>query len=397
MKRGAWHQFGDRSQKLALEQLENGVGVGVIFSVRDLKWNNALAYAQRYKQLGADVLIDQQFYNPNFVNRNLESYPIFRYRQAISQLAQLSDVDLINIANELRNYHTQIGANGLIAPAVMYQAGRSDITELNRRLFEVSKTVGDEIGIPTYATVMLDRSVTASNQTVNKIISEVTALNSDGWYFGFEFNDERIPSSYELILRCCVAGLTLACTGKPVLYSYAGPMALLALGFGATGAAIGHSQNLWHFTRQRFEQTVRSGGGDAPPRFFSKSLWGTIIYPDETAQLSANLRDRILNQSPYSIPTATGLDWSRWDANKHIVSAICETVTEIANQSDDPRNNAQSAIDILGNAIQLHQEISDEGIILRDSSNNYQSNWKLAVENLLNDNSDDYDLLDLLS
>jgi len=249
MRRGAWHQFGDRSQKLVLEQLQSGVGVGAIISVRDLKWNNALAYAQRYKELGADVLIDQQFYNPDFVNRNIESYPIFQYRQAISQLAQISDIDLVNIANELRNYHIQIEADGLIAPAVMYQAGRSDITELNRRLFEISKVVGDEIGIPTYATVMLDRSVTSSNQTVGRIISEVTALNSDGWYFGFEFNDERIASSYELVLRCGAAGLTLACTGKPVLYSYAGPMALLALGFGATGAAIGHSQNLWQFTR----------------------------------------------------------------------------------------------------------------------------------------------------
>ena len=397
MKRGVWHQFGDRSQKLALEQLENGVGVGVIVSVRDLKWNNALAYAQRYKQLGADVLIDQQFYNPDFINRNLESYPIFEYRRAISQLAQISDIDLVNIANELRNYHVQIAADGLIAPAVMYEAGRSDITELNKRLFLISKEVGNEIGIPTYATVMLGRSVTASNQTIGRILSEVTALDCDGWYFGFEFNDERIPSSLELVLRCGAASLTLACTGKPVLYSYAGPMALLAFGFGATGTAIGHSQNLWQFTRQRFEPTVRGGGGDAPPRFFSKSLWGTIIYPDESANLPPNLRSRVLNQSPYSLPTETGLSWSRWDANKHIINVICNTVTEIANQSTNPRENAQTAINILSNAVQLHQEVISVGVNLRDNSNNYQLNWKTAMENLLVNSTTDYDLLDLLS
>ena len=397
MKRGAWHQFGDKSQKIALEQIQNGVGQGVIISVRDLKWNNALAYAQRYKALGVDVLIDQQFYKPDFINRNLQSYPIFQYRRAISQLAQISDIDSVNIANELRTYHTQIQADGLIAPAVTYEAGRSDITELNRRLFTISKEVGDEIGIPTYATVMLGRSVTSSNITVSRILSEVTSLDCDGWYFGFEFNDERIPSSSELILRCGAAGLTLACTGKPVLYSYAGPMALLALGFGATGVAVGHSQTLWHFNRRSFEQTTRGGGGDAPPRFFSKNLWGTIVYPDETAQLSTDLRERVLYQSNYSIPTETRLDWSRWDANKHFINIICDTVTEIANQSNNPRENVQSAINILDNAIQLHQEIIEEGINLRDSSNNYQLNWKLAMENLLINNSTDYDLLDLLS
>lgn len=397
MKRGAWHQFGDKSQKLALEQLQDGVGVGVIISVRDLKWNGALAYAKRYKELGADVLIDQQFYKPDFTNRNLESYSIIQYRRAISQLTQISDIDEVNIANELRNYHIELQADGLIAPAIMYEAGRPDIIELNKRLFLISKEIGDEIGIPTYATVMLGRSVTSSNQTINRTLSEVTALNSDGWYFGFEFNDERIPSSYEMILRCGVATLNLACTGKPVMFAFAGPMSLLSLGFGATGAGIGHSQNMWHFNRRPLEQTGGGGGGDAPARFFSRSLWGTIVYPDETSRLSPNLRERVLYQSEYSEATETDLDWSRWDSNKHIVNVICNTVNEIANQSTNARENAQSAIEVLDNAIQLYQEIANENVPLKDTSNAYQENWKLAMENLLANNSTDYDLLDLLS
>ena len=93
-----------------------------------------------------------------------------------------------------------------------------------------------------------------------------------------------LPSVRETVRRCCVAGLTLACTGKPVLHAYAGPMGLLSFGFGATGVAIGHSQNLWKFTRDRWMPAAsQGGGGDAPARFFSKALWGTIIYPDETS------------------------------------------------------------------------------------------------------------------
>lgn len=62
MKRGVWHQFGDRSQKLALEQLEQGVGVGVVISPRDLAQNKAIEYAPQYRAAGGDVLYDPQFY-----------------------------------------------------------------------------------------------------------------------------------------------------------------------------------------------------------------------------------------------------------------------------------------------------------------------------------------------
>lgn len=63
-------------------------------------------------------------------------------------------------------------------------------------------------------------------------------------------------------------------------------MALLAMACGGTAAAVGHSQNLWQFTRTRWEPTgPGGGGGDAPPRYFSNALWGTIIYEDEWALL----------------------------------------------------------------------------------------------------------------
>src|SRR5687767_7833642 len=101
MRRGAWHQFGDRSQRLAEEQLQHAAGVGVIISERDLSRRSAAEYAQSYHRLGAHVLIDQQFYNPQFTNPKLQTYPINKYRAAISQMKQLSDKELTEIASEL--------------------------------------------------------------------------------------------------------------------------------------------------------------------------------------------------------------------------------------------------------------------------------------------------------
>ncbi len=399
MKRGPWHQFGDRSQRLALEQLEHGSGVGVIISPRDLSFGNAADYAPQYRALGADVLIDQQFYVPDSTVGKLSSYPISEYRDSISKLHKISDKHVAALASELHTVNAQLETVAVIAPAVIYQAGRPDIVDLNARLFEAAKSVGNELGVPTYATVVVGRSVTTSDVITAATLSDATSLNADGWYFGFEFDEARIPTIHTLVLRCCVAGLTLACTGKPVLHAYAGPMGLLSLGFGTTGVGVGHSQNLWQFTVERwYPSEGQGGGGDAPPRFFSRALWGTIIYEDEFALLSPKLRERVFTPSPFSqsvSPMPPYLPWSRWDANKHLVNAICSTVSDLALEPD-PRNNVVSAMGLLAGAVSLHLDIENEGITLADATNAYQLPWKAALESLLAGHAAKFDFLTLL-
>lgn len=397
MQRGVWHQCGNRSQKLVEEQLKQGAGVGVVLSPRDLGRDNAIAYSKSYRKAGAEVLIDHQFYVPDFTNTQLGSYPISDFRQNISALNKISDQDLINFKNELRTDHAALNASAVLAPAVVYEAGRTDIVTLNSRLFGAAKEVAAELQIPIYATVVLGRSVTSSDQTMQSMLSQATALNTDGWYFGFEFEDERIPSTREAVRRCCVAGLTLACTGRPVLHAYAGPMGLLSFGFGATGIGIGHNQNLWKFTRDRWAPpSGQGGGGDAPPRYFSKALWGTIVYPDETSQLPVAVRNQIISPSPFSSQVAAGLTWNRWDAGKHLVYVLAQQFSSMANETD-PQKNAKLAIDILDNALTIHAVIQKNTVFLTDRTNNYQANWKLALEDLLKENKADYEFLELMS
>ena len=399
MLRGAWHQCGDKSQKLVVEQFEHKVGVGVIISPRDVARRKAIEYARAYHALGAHVLIDQQFYEPKFSNSNLASYPISPYRAKVSQPDQLADSDLAGLADALHIVNREISADGLIAPAVVYQAERPDIVQLNARLLAVAKRVGDELGIPTYATTIFGRSCTSSDSTMSAILSRVTALNCDGWYYGFEFGQERIPTSREGVLRCCVSGLTLACTGKPVLHAYAGPMALLSLGFGATGTAVGHSQNLWKFTPTRwYPRTGEGGGGGAPPRFFSSKLWGTIIYPDEVIKLPADLRNQVLTNSPFSTSVSLSqpfAPWTRWNASKHLVHIIGSAIANVT-ACDEPRANAGAAISVLEEATALHGSIAAGGLVLADNTNAYQRNWQLAMTDLLNTHSKDFDYLALL-
>jgi hypothetical protein len=174
-------------------------------------------------------------------------------------------------------------------------------------------------------------------------------------------------------------------------------MGLLSFGFGATGVGIGHSQNLWKFTRDRWMAPAsQGGGGDAPARFFSNTLWGTIVYPDEAIQLSAAIRNQVLTPSPFSGPVASNLPWPRWDSGKHLVYMLAKQFAMMAAEKD-PRKNAETAIALLDQSTSLHASILQTNVFLADNTNAYQANWKGALEDLLKENQSDYDYFDLMS
>ncbi len=398
MRRGAWHQFGDRSQRLVLEQLDEGQGVGVIISPRDLAPHKAEEYAPQYIEKGADLLVDQQFYVPDSDVGKLSEYGTARFRASVADLGEISDADVTALSAELRVQHQTLGAHGVIAPALVYQAGRPDIVDVNGRLFAAAKAAGDELGIPTYATVVVGLSASNADTTMDDVLSQATSLDSDGWYFAFEFEEPRIPANAVAVRRACEAGLLLAATGKPVMHAFAGPLGLLSLGFGATAVGIGHSQNLWQFTLDRWHPVSGGGGGgDAPPRFFSSAIWGTIVYPDEIAPLSPALRNQIVTGSPFSDPVTPGppyAGWSRWESNKHLVYKLCEKVAEIA-ESTIARECASAAVTHLDTAVTLLDQVEDEMATLADNSGTYQQPWRDVMRTLLNDRADDYDFLEL--
>jgi|GEM_PF-1810511 len=397
MRRGAWHQLGFNSQKVVLELLQSGLGVGAILSPKDLALENAQSYAEEYRATGAGVLLDPQFYEPEFAAGKLSSYPMAQFRQSLTALGALSASAMSGLTVALRDENSALGCDAVIAPAIPYEAARPDIAQLNARLFLAAKAAGDALGIPTYATVVMGSSVTTEGVAAT-ILSSATALSADGWYYAFEFDDaERLPTDVNAVFRYCASGLTLACTGKPVLHAYAGPLANMAFGSGARGAAVGFWQNLWGFSRARYQPVgAQGGGGDAPPRFFSAPLWGTIIFPDEVLQLAPPLLAQVISHSPYSGPVSTtaGVQWPKWDSHRHMLHKIMEYSQALAVMAD-ARAAMQNVVTDIAAANALHAQITNQGLILRDNSNAYQPAWASAGTRLLTDNAADFTWLDL--
>lgn len=394
MKRGVWHQMGYNSQKLIIEQLQNGAGVGVIISPRYLSYASAGEYAKHYADNGATVLHDPEFYVPDSSQGKLGTYPSAGLRASVSALTKISDTEMDNWSKSLEDENRNVKAAAVIAPALPYEAGRPDLIDVNARLFVAAKRAGDAIGVPTLATVVVGQSGTTAG-LIRDMLSAPTALPADGWFYQFEFQEARLPKDEDEVFRFCVAALTLACTDKPLLHSCAGPMALLSFAVGATGSAISFRQNLWGFERSKWlVPDGQGGGGNAPARFFSGTLWGTIVQPDELILLSPPLQAAVLTHSPHSaaVASAPTLPWEKWSANKHMVHVVAAGAEAIAKHAH-ARDAADAAIKLLTQATSLHSAITKLGMVLKDETNTYQVPWCKALQRALKDNADDYQWL----
>ena len=398
MRRGIWHQFGAQSQTLARDLLNEGVGVGVVVSPRDLRLDTAAERANEFRALGADVVLDPQFHIPKYTNEPLATYGLEQFRQSIGTLGQLPSPEYGRLTERLEEINRRLGVSAVIAPAVVYEAGRRDVQRLNFRLFEAARRAARRLELPVYSTIVLGDSVLASEETLARALGAATSHDCEGFYVAGEFREDRVPSGTSLVKRYLEAMLTIAMAGHPVMHAYAGPMALLSFGAGARAAAIGHRYNLWKFDRSRWGPTPSQQGGPTeypPRRLFSEALWGTIVYPDETAQLPSELRDKICTRSPFSGPVHSGADWRPGDSWRHLVCVIGDRGTRVAD-AGSAKECALSAIAVLEAAVVCQTEVRSH-VSLRDGSDAYQAPWCEALRALLETQGTDYDFLELLT
>lgn len=398
MRRGAWHQLGWNHQKAAAELLAVQAGVGVVISPRDLSYTKAQEYAADYKSEGASVLVDPQWYNPGFQSQQLNSYPSSELRDSITSLRNFHDEDFARLRDLLVAENSALQADALIAPAVVYSAGRTDVSALNARLHSVAREASAILKIPCYGTAFMDDSITGNLPLIETTLASITSLHADGWYFGFEFQPERVPSDSEAVYRCLRAALLLRLTGKPVMHAYAGPMGILSFAAGCSAAASGIDQTQWRFCPERFEPATGEGGGggsDAPPRYFSPVLWGTIVCPDELVLLPAEIRDRILVASPF-VTLPIPQTWTRTEAKKHLAYCVAKGIEKVASPGTIAGADG-IATSILTEASELHSTISwDHSIELKDESASYQKSWLVALQDLAQKHESDFDFLELL-
>ena len=164
--------------------------------------NNAADYAQQYRALGASVLIDHQFYVPDFSNTKLASYPTNQFRDSISGLNQVNPQQLAGLRKRLIRFIRRSPLTALSHPRLYTKReGRTSLisTQGCSRPPRQWATRGD---FQRMRRSCWGGSATSSDSTLAGILGSATALDAAGWYFSYEFSPGRLPS---VMMKCIAA------------------------------------------------------------------------------------------------------------------------------------------------------------------------------------------------
>lgn len=404
IRKGVWHQLGHQSQKFVDDFLQDGTGVGAIISPANLSQQKAEEYAVSFKTAKKSTLWDPQFYNLSFEGQFTETWDTWAIQSQLAKSKRINEESANALVQALTRINRLMTSDAVVAPAVMYEAGRKDIHEFNRDLFDAAKTAAEGLKKPVLASIPLTASVTNSDQEVSKALAFATSLKADGWYFLFEFEEEeKLPTDTARFSRFANACLTLAATNKPVIHGYSQFVGLPAIACGATAVGVGHWQTLWAFTRSHWPGPGKKPGGgnmnNIPSRFFSEPLWDLMIFPDDFGDLPTELREAVLlPNSAHATPamrTPIVAEWDLRESHLHMIHSLCGAMGSVL---DLPSVIARSddAINRLETAVGLWDTINKSGITLhRRPSDLYQRVWLNALREVRLSRTPDYEWLEL--
>lgn len=392
MESGVWHQLGANSQKITIEQLKNNNGVGVIISPKDLNKKKAIEYTDEYQSLNASILLDLQFYEPEYQHKNLTTYGLDSYRLPLSDLKKMPSINMASLSKDITELNKEVGSSAIIAPAMVYEPGNSELYNINEQLFSAAKLAGENLGLPVYATIVLGNGFAKSTELLEEALGQATNLKADGWYFACEVNSGAIPSDMEEVEFICNAILTLAGTGVPLIHAFAGPSGLLSLACGSRSIAIGQHKTLWSFSRSRFQESGRSGGQKIPSRYFSDKLWSTIVLPDESTQISSSIWGKIKSSSPFHPISQNDESWLGNQKHNHLLYVLGNFYSSILKNSS--QSICEDMVVHLKNADEIYKEIAEVLGVVKDNADSHQIVWAKALEQINADRSDDFNFLE---
>ena len=109
------------------------------------------------------------------------------------------------------------------------------------------------------------------------------------------------------------------------------------------------------------------------------------------------LRSQVLTATSFcdAVMATPPTAWTRWEAGKHLVCALAETSAELASLTT-ARASVDAARQRLTGAVALYSQIRQIGLQLKDNSDVYQENWRLALSDVLSNRATDYDYLELM-
>ena len=342
MKLYAQHGYGV-GEKITLG-LEDDFIDGVIYSPRDIKKSKLKSELSLYKETGADLLLDPQFYvslyndEPNVKKRHLDTWKYFKgYKK--SQLETSS-----NIRNVLDKFYGDIldlNITSIITPNIYITKSFNSAEAVIAKNFireakDVQKKHKDKREV--YASLIIDWEAFFNKDDFEEFLDDLTQIQNKPEGIYLIIGSQSIDPQEDFFVSDVISGwlklnYALTINGYKVINGYSDLLTPLLGTVGAYAGATGWWSNLRFFKMDRFIPST-SGGGKIPIiRYLSNLLFNRIKFAELEAasvilpKIKNNLEcDKYYNPEPDS----RGQEMLQsWEALKSMINTYCTNQDDV--------------------------------------------------------------------
>jgi hypothetical protein len=377
-----YHQLGNNDQKRCERLLKYGYGSGVIFSPRDLKDKNMEDYAQKFRALSADLLIDPQLYNSE------------KPREQIPEIDSTQDFADPAVANTLLQRTMQVQkqheVSRYIVPAPWARTLTRSWFEILRNFNETARRWKELVGEPRdiIATVAVSGDSIINEAERVDLLNQLSSLNVKGFYLitnvlARAVTEEHLYGLLDIIFR-------LKRQKHYILLGYTQPWVLITFPFGVDSFASSGIQNRSSFDPNNFKKGVpRPRGRTQYERLWSPRYLDYVRFPDDAAFLESSA---VWNKLHRGSPFNSALE-GRSPADVHAAKQWKQTQSHLTYswmmwhlgnefRSQGTYERIELVREKISSAQALHKEVVAEAPSIKNQGTHLQA-WRNAFERYL--------------
>lgn len=385
-------QQGWGMMNLNLDMLSSGVASGVILSPRVSTPEQLENHAAAIRDLGAQVLIDSQFYIPTTEHGRIRGFSF--WNGILYDTTAFVQGEAANFCKRVIEYQLQLDVAAVLLPGAYTNTGDTQWRDIQAAFAECG--VNAALDRPVYSTLAVGPDVVGNSEGFDSLIDEVVSSGVQGVYFLARHpGDQFLVIDDWFMYGLLDALLSIRLSNKDVIAGYANQQSLLFASVGVDSIATGNFRNVRHFNPDIFDVQEETD--------IQRATWyydGYTLSEFRIAQISLAYRRGIREFGPaceycnvlLAAPQPAAVPWREPDAFRHYLFELSRQWRQFERVAR--RERAGRVRSILEDARGRLQHLASRRVQLGDRSFLPAADPSLgAMEGLAGDRSADIALL----
>ncbi|MEE9553924.1 MAG: hypothetical protein V3W18_06460 [candidate division Zixibacteria bacterium] len=359
-------QFGYGMMEHSRHLIRNWGTGHVILSPRDLTREQMQRLGQEIIDVGGNILVDPQLYDPNSNHHRLRDHEYWPSNFNIDMLT--GGPGLSELIRSLENLNTDSHATKFIIPGIYATRVDDDWLAIQDSIISESKAIVKDM--PLLATVCLSSESIRFEEQIETIVNAAENWDVSGLYIV----PEHPRTSYLVDDPMWLSNLMLLCSGiklqrKTVIIGYANHQMLCLSAAKVDAISAGTWLNVRSFSTAKFQETDEEDISRRAKWYYSPSVLSEFKIPFLDIANSRGLLDSLKPDSSmesnyasilFSGAQPTTTSYSEQQSHRHYLQCLHQQCISSVKLSFDETVNAN--IEILNHAENLISELHRRGV-----------------------------------